>query len=152
MTLLPFWKSAVGGADRPGSRRPRRRGAALVEFAILAPIFFAFVMGSIEFGRAMMVLNTLGTAARNGTRVGVITGNSDTDVTTAVNNALTSAGITATPTISVKVNGSVANCNTAITGDSVEVDVSISALAISWLPTTWFLSGNLEQMAVMRHE
>jgi Flp pilus assembly protein TadG len=38
-------------------RRPlgRRRGAAAVEFAMVAPVALLMILGSIEFGRAMFV-------------------------------------------------------------------------------------------------
>jgi len=53
-------KPQVSGAGSPRNRirrqkRSRRRGAALVEFAVIAPLFFLLVVGVIEFGRAMMV-------------------------------------------------------------------------------------------------
>src|SRR5262245_59831983 len=37
----------------------QRAGAALVEFAILAPLLFTLILGIIEFGRAMMVTDVL---------------------------------------------------------------------------------------------
>jgi Flp pilus assembly protein TadG len=54
------------------------RGATLVEFAIVLPIFFTFVFGVIEFGRLQLVSNMLQTACRTAARVG-----STEDVTTA---------------------------------------------------------------------
>jgi hypothetical protein len=46
-----------------------QKGAALVEFAIVAPVFFAIVFGLIEFGRAYFVVNTLTEMTRRGARV-----------------------------------------------------------------------------------
>ena len=50
------------------------RGAAMVEFAIIAPLLLLLVFGIIEFGRAYNAQNTLTHAAREGAREYAITG------------------------------------------------------------------------------
>jgi Flp pilus assembly protein TadG len=45
------------------------RGAAAVEFALLAPVLLLLVMGIAEFGRAYHVQATISQAAREGVRV-----------------------------------------------------------------------------------
>lgn len=45
------------------------RGAAAVEFALVAPILILLVVGIAEFGRAYNVQNSLSAAAREGVRV-----------------------------------------------------------------------------------
>ena len=52
--------------------RRNRQGAAVVEFAVVAPIFSMLVFGMIEFGRAIMVEQILTNAAREGARVAVL--------------------------------------------------------------------------------
>ncbi len=52
--------------------RRNRRGAAVVEFAVVAPVFFLLVFGMIEFGRAIMVQQILTNASREGARVAVL--------------------------------------------------------------------------------
>jgi hypothetical protein len=50
-------------------RRPlRRRGAVAVEFAAVAPVLLAVVVGMLELSRVYSVQNTLETAAREGAR------------------------------------------------------------------------------------
>lgn len=46
----------------------KRRGAVAVEFAIVAPILVAIVLGMIELGRAFEMQNLLEVAAREGAR------------------------------------------------------------------------------------
>jgi Flp pilus assembly protein TadG len=46
----------------------KRRGAATVEFAIVAPILFLLVFGMIEYGRALQVKQVLTNTAREGAR------------------------------------------------------------------------------------
>src|SRR5918997_768708 len=45
------------------------RGAAVVEFALVAPLLLMMVLGIAEFGRAYHVQTTLSQAAREGVRV-----------------------------------------------------------------------------------
>jgi Flp pilus assembly protein TadG len=45
------------------------RGAAVVEFALVAPLLLVMVLGIAEFGRAYHVQTTLSQAAREGVRV-----------------------------------------------------------------------------------
>lgn len=55
------------------SRSANDRGAAMVEFAIIAPLLLLLVFGIIEFGRAYNAQNTLTHAAREGAREYAIT-------------------------------------------------------------------------------
>jgi Flp pilus assembly protein TadG len=133
----------------------RRSGAAVVEMAAIAPVLVALLLGSIEFGRAMMVSNLLTSASREGARVGALPGKSDTDVVATVNDRLSAATInSSTCTIKVYVNGVEANASTAQTGDKVKVAVTAKFGDVSWLPTPWFLSKTTEMRgnAVMRRE
>lgn len=49
-----------------------KKGAALVELAIILPFLFLIVSGIFEFGRAMYTTNTLNNAARYGARLAVV--------------------------------------------------------------------------------
>ena len=104
--------------------RKQRRGAAAVEFAIVAPVFFLLVFGMIEYGRMVMVQQVLTNASREGARVGVLdppTGQMSLPiVTSTVNNYLTSAGITGATITTVPSEPS-----TATYGQSVTVKVTV---------------------------
>ena len=52
----------------PNPKSEVRKGAAAVEFAIVAPVLVALVMGMIELGRAFEMQNLLEVAAREGAR------------------------------------------------------------------------------------
>lgn len=54
------------------SRRPRNRGQALVEFALVFPILVIVILGTIDLGRAVYDYNTVGNAARTGVRVAIV--------------------------------------------------------------------------------
>jgi Flp pilus assembly pilin Flp len=52
-------------------RRARdERGAAIIEFALVAPLLLALVWGIIEAGRAFYTINSLASAVRDGARWG----------------------------------------------------------------------------------
>jgi Flp pilus assembly protein TadG len=132
--------------------RARRRGVAAVEFAVVASLLFVLILGIIEFGRAMMVLEMLNNAARNGVRVGCLSGSANTDVASAVTSALSGGGFSGS-TNTIKVNGTVADVNTAVAGDSVTVIVQVPYNNVTWLPTSMFLAGRtLGSNVTMRHE
>ncbi len=50
-------------------RRHDERGAAVVEFALVAPLLLTMVLGIAEFGRAYHVQGDLSQAAREGVRI-----------------------------------------------------------------------------------
>ena len=130
------------------SCRRKRSGAAVVEFAVVVPVFFLLVFGMIEYGRLVMVQQVLTNAAREGARVGVLDGATQATVTSAVNNYLTSASINgATTAVSPNPPSSAAY------GGSVTVTVSVGFNQVSWLPSPIYLGGQtLTATSVMRRE
>ena len=55
-------------------RLARRRGQALVEFALVAPIFFLLLFAIIDFGRYVYYVQILNNAAREGARYAIVHG------------------------------------------------------------------------------
>ena len=106
------------------SRRTFRRGASILEMALTLGILLSLSFGTVEFGYFFFVKSTIQGAAREGARVAITPAGANADVTAAVNRSLQAAGMnTAHFTTTVKVNGTVANCNTAVAGQPVEVSV-----------------------------
>lgn len=131
--------------------RRKRRGAALVEFAIVAPLFFLIVFGIIEFGRAIMVQQVLTNASREGARLAVLDSTTPTasEVTSKVTDYLARAGI----------SGAIVTINpteptSAKYGEPVTVTVKIPFGSVSWLPSPMFLgkTTQLTATSVMRRE
>lgn len=52
---------------QPESRK--RFGGAMVEFAVLAPLFLSLVIGTVEFGNALNITDTLTASIREGGRL-----------------------------------------------------------------------------------
>jgi Flp pilus assembly protein TadG len=133
------------------SRRYRRRGAHLVEFALVAPLFFLFVLTLIDIGRGMMATSLLANAARAGCRTGVLPGKANSDIQTAVTQAFSGQGMSGT-TVTVMVNGTVANASTANTKDLVTVSVTAPIANVTWMPGVWFVKGTLSGQYSLERE
>lgn len=129
--------------------RRKRRAAAAVEFAVVAPLFFLLVFGMIEFGRMIMVQQIITNASREGARIAVLDGTTSNEVTGAVENYLTGAGLSG-GSVTIDPN----EPNLAGYGEPVAVTVRIPFSQVSWLPSPMFVGGDTELSAstVMRRE
>jgi Flp pilus assembly protein TadG len=143
--ILP--RDKLEKACRPCRRN--RRGAAAVEFAFVAPVFFLLVFGMIEFGRAMMVEQILTNASREGARLAILDGSTISSVNTTVTGYLSNVGLSGA-TITVSPDPA---ATTSVYGTPITVTVRIPFANVSWLPTPIFLSGKtLGASSVMRRE
>jgi len=118
--------------SRVPEHRSARRGAFLVEFAVVVPIVFVLGFGFIEFGRFSLARHALEEAARVGCRTAIVKGAVVADVDSSVTNTLAPFGISGhTTTISnLNVNQ----------GDMVTVTISVPYESVRWLPTPRFIS------------
>lgn len=142
---LPF-------ALRSSKKRPRsvwrRRGSAVVEFAVVAPVLFLFIFAVIEFGRIIMVEQILTNAAREGARRAILEQSTAAGVETGVgeylmNNSISGATVTVTPGDFKKLGF----------GDPVTVAISVPVDRVSWFPATrWVDGATLSVQSVMRCE
>ena len=119
---------------RRGSRTKKRtRGQALVEFALVIPVFLMVLCGILDFGFMLYSRMTVINASREGARISVTAANRTTIPSlasgTVLNNAagLNTANLsTSTSCIAIKTPGS-CNWSTATssqTGDAVAVTVT----------------------------
>jgi Flp pilus assembly protein TadG len=65
---LRDWWLGTGATRVKSSEDRSESGAALVEFTILAPVFFLITFGIIEFGSIFFIQNTMVNAAREASR------------------------------------------------------------------------------------
>lgn len=130
------------------SFRKKRRGAAAVEFAVVAPVFLLLVFGMIEYGRMVMVQQVITNASREGARVAVLDGSENPDVQSIVNQYLSSGSITGATITVTPTNPEDANF-----GEPVTVTVDIPFSQVSWLPSPMYLGETtLSATTVMRRE
>jgi Flp pilus assembly protein TadG len=111
-------------------RNPRRRkGQAVVEFALVLPVFVLLVFGALEFGRAYFDLHLLTSAAREGARVGSLPNQLEADVQGRVDEFLNGVSLSGSwsTTITVEDQSGVERTGglaEAVEGDIVYVTVS----------------------------
>lgn len=113
-----------------------RRGTTTVEFAMIALPLFMFVFGSIEFGRALMSVQSLEEAARAGCRIAILGGTSPQDVENNVAQILSPAGIS-DYTVAIVPSP----LDAIPRWDPVSVRVTASFADMSWLPAPDYFNG-----------
>src|SRR5262245_34479575 len=79
---------------RPRHRDRARRGQALVEFALVFPIFLLLMMGVFDLGRAVFAYNSVTNAAREGARLAIV----NQDKTLVRQRAISQAALAVSPT------------------------------------------------------
>lgn len=99
--------------------RSRRRGAEVLEAALILPIVLLLVSGMVEFAYFFHLQHSLTSAAREGARAGVPYGATNGDVTAAINKVMDSVGLDKSK-FTVDVTPS------DIAGASAGTDVSVS--------------------------
>jgi Flp pilus assembly protein TadG len=142
------------------ARADRRRGTAMVEMALVLPIFFTVVLGIVEFGRAMMVGQMITNAAREGTRMGILDGETNTTVTTWIESFLkdsinvSAADVTVTITVDPATGNPdpVDQIGNALSKDLVTIKVSVPFDKVSYIPGDYLSGKSLSAQSAMRHE
>jgi Flp pilus assembly protein TadG len=133
----------------------RRRGGAVVEFAVVAPLLLLLSMGMIEVTRAAQVKMTLADAVRHGCRVGIQPHMSNAEVAAAVHEVLQSSNIDVAKTaaaIYVKKDDKAAWAKTdvadAARGAWIKVSVTVSLTEVGWIAPLMF-AGDAHQTEAM---
>lgn len=112
------------------SKNRQRRGAAVVEFALIAPLMLFFTFGMIEISRMMMVKNAATQATREGARAAVLPYASNQAVLERVQQELGLVSVD-----SAVIETEPANVATASPGSNILVRVRINPDSVSWVPT-----------------
>jgi len=133
-----------GSCNKPTRRTRRQRGAATVEFAVLAPVLLLAVFGLIEFGRMIMVKQAVTNAAREGCREAALaTTLSTSDVDTVVRNHLKAVVPDYSNTSTLRVTCDPNSLSGITSGTPITVDVAVDFSDVTWLPGGFMnLAGN----------
>ncbi|MEZ6065049.1 MAG: TadE/TadG family type IV pilus assembly protein [Planctomycetaceae bacterium] len=147
---------------RPFQRQSQRErsGAATVETALVLPVFFMVMLGIVECGRAFMISQLLTNAAREGGRIAVMNGSSNTEVELTIEDiAQRTAGIApADLDITLNVHEHAGNPSAsnevanARKRDLCEVIVRVNYDKVNLLPIRYLTGAQLVGQAAMRHE
>jgi Flp pilus assembly protein TadG len=129
------------GVAVPRCRRGER-GAAAVEFAIVAPLLFLLVFAIIDFGFAFHGWDAVQNAAREGARVGAVTPDVNAIVTRvrSASSFLDQAKVNVTVKCARNGSSSFGACGAGSTwaeGDLVQVTVVYDYSYMTPLPASW---------------
>ncbi|MDA1251585.1 MAG: TadE/TadG family type IV pilus assembly protein [Planctomycetota bacterium] len=141
-------------------RKRDRRGAAVVEMAMVLPIFVMVVLGIVEFGRAMMVGQMVTNAAREATRLAIVDGSSNSSVTAWVESFLNDTlGVNASDVnVVITVDPAPGNddpldkIEDAQARDLVTIKVDVPFDKVSYIPGDYLSGKKLKAQSAMRHE
>lgn len=75
-------------SPRPALVKPGQAGAAAVEFAIVAALFFTLLLGMMEMARLLWTWNAAGEATRRGARMAVVCNLNEPAITTRMQEML----------------------------------------------------------------
>ncbi len=149
-------------------RLRKRLGTTAVEVAVTMPVFLAFACGLMEASHAMMVVDSLDSAARQAARYGSVEEITSAQTITKAK-AIIAQSFRTVPTVVVKdasafdtanYNASTINytslpdkeLNTAEADDMFIVRISVPYNSVALLPPFWIKNITLHGQAVMRHE
>ena len=118
---------------RSGPRSRRRKGAAAIEFALVAIPFLFLVFTMVEFGRYVMIYQILVDASREGARRAVVESATPAGVETRVQ-ALLDESTLGEATIAVTPSDSFEDL---WLGEPVTVTVSVNYGDVSWISPIW---------------
>jgi Flp pilus assembly protein TadG len=119
-------------------RSTGRRGAAAVEFAVIAPVLVFFLIGMWEVGRLVQITQILDNAAREGARQAASGQNTNAQVQLLVCQYLKNAGLpdyTASSSSYVTVKDLTnpgTDASSASSMDQLQVTVTIPYSAVRW--------------------
>jgi Flp pilus assembly protein TadG len=119
------------------------------------PILLALAFGTVEFGYYFYVKHNVQAAAREGARAAIVPSAVAGDVTTAVQNVMTAAGLGSSgyTTSVTDINGNAINVSTASAGTAIKVTVqctwgNVGVRPLGVISSTKIVTGN----TVMRKE
>ncbi|RLV56527.1 hypothetical protein D9V41_05480 [Aeromicrobium phragmitis] len=121
--------------------RRRDRGAAVVEFALLVPVFLVLLFGIISYGWMLSFRQAVSQAAAEGARAAAIV--ADTSVSDAdrrsygwesIDKALTSYGVTCEDGVLKRAGADAGRCAVTVASGEVTVDLSYDYGAHNLLP------------------
>lgn len=125
--------AAMSASPAAPKRRRRSRGQALVEFAVILPVFMLMLLGMIDFGAGLFTYMSVINGARVGAHTAILAPASTSQIANAAQSAGVGTSTVTTTCWSVSGNGGTqvpttapggagwGSCATAKTGDTVAV-------------------------------
>ena len=125
----------------------RRRGAAVVEFAVCLPVIMLIVLGSIEAASMLFLRQALVQSAYEGAKVAVRQSGNNTDATQAIENVAAGRRLNG-----VSIEFTPSDVSTAAQGEPITVLISAPGDSNSFIPFGPFKNRIVAARAVMVKE
>ena len=105
--------------------KPRYRGTAVVEMALVLPLLLLLTMGAIEYGWLFLKAQQITNATRQGARLAIRPDSTNEEVLTAIENLLVGAGMD-----SYAVNFEPPDIALLAVGENLEVSVTVASASV----------------------
>ncbi len=123
----------------------RRTGAVVVEFAVVAPMFFVLILGAFEFGRLNVIRHTADNAAYEAARHAIVPGATSAEAVAKANSILNIVG---TRGARVSVNPTTLGPDV----DTVTVTVEVPMTQNGWIAPRFTSAMTMRSFSTMRTE
>jgi len=125
--------------------RKDRQGATLVEFAIVAPVFFLFILAAFEFSRLNVIRHTADNAAYEAARHAMVPGATATEAIDRANRILNIVG---TRGATVTINPATLGLN----DDEITVTIDVPLSQNGWVVPKFTAGKTLRASSTLRTE
>ena len=134
-------------------RANKRRGATVVEMAVVAPVFFILVFAMIEFNRVMMVRQALTDSARAGCRTAILATTQDVQrAEDAVRDYMAPFVSSANDASVCRVTFSPSDLSVIERGTEITATVNVDCADVSWIFLGYMENKTLQSEAKMNRE
>lgn len=116
-----------------------------MEFAVVAPVFFVFIIGAFEFGRLNVIRHTVDNAAYEAVRLAIVPGATSTEAVDKANSILNVVG----------ARGARVSVDPATLGpdvDNVTVTVEVPMVQNGWIVPRFTKAATMRSVSTMRTE
>ncbi|NOZ39917.1 MAG: pilus assembly protein [Planctomycetes bacterium] len=122
-----------------------RRGATMVEFALVAPVFFLLLLVSFEFARLNVIRHTADNAAYEAARIAMVPGATAAEAVAEANRIL---NIVSTRGATVTVNPATLGLNT----NQITVTIDVPLSQNGWITPRFTSTQNMRSVSTLKAE
>ena len=125
--------------------RTARRGAAVVEMAVVSPLLLAMLLGMIEFGYVFMVQQSITNGVREACRLGTLSGITDAQIQERFEEAIAATGLEITSGMFTIEHATLADPTVKVSVQVPYEDVTLLGVLPSSLFTSFFGGEDAEE-------